>query len=255
MVRIREASGSTRLAIGCFCVLILCFGFLAQANLWEQDGNGGVPTPEMVLWKYHGRPHSSRLHTVLDASLSLDSELNMWQFLGPEHEVDANRKQILDWVDAGAPEADWDRLAPIFTDGERCAQCHTPGGLMDSAPFESYEDALPFTQPDRGISRGSLLISAHSHLFGLGVCALLLSLLLCHSRWGGWLRVLLILAAFGGPLLDIGGWLLTSELGAPFHFMVIAGGALFGGATALMAVLILADALRLGGAPRADGGA
>ncbi|MDJ0976094.1 MAG: hypothetical protein QNJ98_16665 [Planctomycetota bacterium] len=254
-MQIRDASGSTRLAIGCFCVVLLSFGLLAQVNLWAQDGEGSLPTSDQVLWKYNGKPGTSRMHVVLDPDLPLDSMLNMSQFLGMEMEVDEARKTILDWVDAGAPESGWETVAPILTDPTRCAQCHVPGGQMASAPFETYADVVPYTQPDRGMAMGALLISAHNHLFGFAVSSLLLTLLLCHSRWGGWLRVGLILAAFAGPLLDIGGWFLTHYQGAPFQYMVILGGALFGGATTLMALLVLADTLRLGGAARAGGGA
>lgn len=254
-MQIRDASGSTRLAIGCFCVVLLSFGLLAQVNLWEQDGGGSLPTAQQILWKYNGRPHSSRLHVVLDPELPLESMLNMSQFLGFETEVDEARQTILDWVDAGAPRSGWEQVAPIFTDPTRCAQCHVPGGQKGDVPFETYEDVLPYAQPDPGMALGALLISAHNHLFGFAVSSLLLTLLLCHSRWGGWLRIVLILAAFLGPLLDIGGWFLTRAEGAPFHYLVLLGGGLFGAATALMAVLVLADALRLGGGARTAGDA
>lgn len=244
MKPIASATGSVRLAIGAFCVLILCFALLAQANLWVQDAGGEMPTTQDILWKYNGRPDSSRLHVVLDLELSEDSELAMYPYLGEPNEIEPNRAKVLDWVTAGAPESGWDDVKAIFTDAERCAQCHSPGGLQEGTPLMTYADVLPFAKQDTGMSKGALLISAHNHLFAFGVLALILSLFMAHTRWPMWMRVPLILGAFAGPLMDVGGWLMTSAYGAPWHYVVWLGGALFGACTGGMAVLVLADAVR-----------
>ena len=249
MFRIADCSGSLRLAIGCFAVLVLSFALLAQRNLWEQAGGGSLPTPQRVLERYHGVPGSSRLHLVLDPSRPDDDDLAMYPYLG---ETDALRKErralVLDWVDRGAPESEWDTVSPIFTGEETCGQCHTVGGSADFLPFDTYAQVLPAAKVDAGMPLSKLLISAHNHMFGFAVMALLLSVLLCASRVGGTLRTLLILAAFAGPLIDIGAWFLTRAFGAPFHWLVMAGGGMFGAATTLMALIVLRDALRGSGA-------
>jgi hypothetical protein len=210
-----------------------------------QDGGGELPTPDQVLWKYHGKPHSSRLHTVLDPELPEESALAMWPFLGAESETARHRELILDWVDRGAPEADWATVEPILAGGEYCGQCHTAGGQKEDASFDTYAGVLPFAQPDRGMSRGQLMITAHNHWFGFTVLALILSLGVCLTRLPSALRMLLILGVFGGAVLDVAGWLLTSAYGAPYHYVVMAGGGLFGATSALMALAILVDALRI----------
>lgn len=246
MKSIATAPGSVRLTVGAFCIVILCFALLAQAQLWEHDGAGELPTLQDILWKYNGRPNSSRLHVVLDPDLPEDNELAMYPYLGEPHEIDANRERVYAWVAAGAPESAWDDIGPIFTNPAGCGQCHAAEALKEDMPFATYADVLPFAKQDTGMSKGALLTSAHNHLFAFAVLALLLSLMLCHSRWTGLLRVGLIVGAFLGPLLDVGGWLLTSAYGSPFHYVVWLGGALFGAATGGMAVLILADTLRIG---------
>jgi len=51
--------------------------------------------------------------------------------------------------------------------------------------------------------------------------------------------VLLILAAFAGPVIDVGCWFLTKLYGEPWHLGVMLGGALFGGTIAAMALVVL----------------
>jgi hypothetical protein len=241
--RIAGWEPSRRLTAGLFALLMLLFAGLAQANLWHQVGGGAPPGPEKVLWKYHGKPGATKLHQVLDMSLSQDDPHAMWPYAGATREEQASRvKQILTWVERGAPKDGWDALAPVFTGAETCGQCHSPGGLKQDLPLDSYEHVLPVTQPDTGMPMGQLFISAHNHFFAFAVGALLLSVLLTFTGLKPLYRTLLILAAFGGPVLDVGGWFLTKAFGAPFHLLVMAGGGMFGGALATMAAVIAWEA-------------
>ena len=255
MPRLVDAPAPVRLAVGCFAALVLGFVLLAQVNLWHQVGGGAPPGPDTVLHRYHGNPDITRLHDVLDLSKGLDDGRNMWQYLGGQSRDDpttlANRTSILDWVDAGAPEAGWATVQPIFTGFETCGGCHAPGGAKKDKPFTTYEQVLPFTKPGGGAPLGPLLISAHTHLFGFAVLAFLLSLGLCATRIVGRPRALLILAASAGAALDISGWFLTRSWGRPFHFQVMLGGGLFGLACTLMALAMLRDCVLAGAAARA----
>lgn len=243
--RIADMPPSRRLVIGLFALLMLLFVALAQANLWYQVGAGRPPGPEKVLWKYHGKPGATKLHQVLDLTLPQDDTHAMWPYAGATPaEQAAKVKEILDWVEGGAPRAAWDTVAPTFTGAETCGQCHAPGGLKQDLLLDSYEHVLPVTEPDRGMPMGQLFISAHNHFFAFAVASLLLALLLTFTGLQPLLRTLLILAAFGGPVLDVGGWFLTKAFGAPFHLLVMAGGGLFGGAVATMAAVIAWEALR-----------
>jgi hypothetical protein len=183
----------------------------------------------------------------------------MSQYLGGASLDDAvtieRRKQILDWVEAGAPESDWTAVEPIFTAIESCGACHAPGGEKQDLPMMSYAEVRPLTQYGSPAPLGPLLITAHNHLFGFAVLALVLSLGVCFTRVGGLPRGLLILGASGGAALDIAGWFLTRQWGSPFHLMVVAGGGLFGLSTTLMALAVLRDAVAGGVGAEADAGA
>jgi hypothetical protein len=146
-------------------------------------------------------------------------------------------------VDAGAPVADWPNVKRIFQDPLHCAECHVPESGAGAPPFTTYEEVKAFAEPDHGISWGALHVTAHNHMFAFAVAALLLSLLLTCTGLTGLPRVALILAAFGGPVLDVGGWFLTKLYGEPWHLLVLAGGGLFGGAVATMAAVVAWEAL------------
>ncbi len=255
MPRLIDASGSLRLAVGCFAGLVLGFVLLAQVNLWVQIAGGSPPGPRDVLLRYYGDPDTTRLHRVLDADLPIESPHNMSQFLGgmslDDPTTTQNRARILDWVEAGAPESGWDAVRPIFTDIAACGACHVPGGERKDLPFTTYAEVLPVARYGSPTPLAPLLISAHNHLFGFAVLALLLSVGLCFTRIDGLPRGLLILGASGGAALDIAGWFLTRQWGQPFPFLVMAGGGLFGLSTALMALALLRDTLAGGFGGRA----
>jgi len=245
--RLQDAPGSLRLAIGCFAALVLGFLLLAQVNLWVQVTGGSPPGPRDVLLRYYGDPDTTRLHRVLDADLPLESPHNMSQFLGGMSLDDdvtvQNRKRVLDWVEADAPESGWEAVRPIFTDVATCGACHVPGGERKDLPFTTYDEVLPVARYGSPTPLGPLLISAHNHLFGFAALALLLSVGLCFTRVAGMPRTLLILGASGGAACDIAGWFLTRQWGSPFQFLVMAGGGLFGLTTMLMAAALLRDCL------------
>ena len=247
MPRLIDAPGSLRLAVGCFACLILGFVLLAQVNLWHQVGAGQPPGPHAVLLRYHGDPDKTRLHDVLDPARPLSDRRNMSQYLGGSSLEDPvtieRRKQILDWVEAGAPESGWQAVAPIFTAIESCGACHVAGGEKRDLVFSTYADVRPMTTYGAPTPLGPLLITAHNHLFGFSVLALLLSVGVCCTRVRGLLRGILILGASGGAALDIAGWFLTRQWGSPFHLLVMSGGGLFGLSTTIRALAILRDAL------------
>lgn len=250
--RIALQPGSRRLAVGLFAGLILLFVLLSQANLWFNVGGGKFPGPEQVLWKYNGKPGMTKLHRVLDAALAKDDPHAMWPYLGESKDMqDARRREILSWVDRGAPADGWATVAPIFLDTNACAQCHAAGGLREDLPLVTYDAVRAVAEPDRGLPWGLLFVTAHNHLFAFGVAALLLSLLLTYTGLTGFPRIALILAAFGGPVIDVGSWFLTKTNGAPWHFGVMLGGGLFGGAIASMALVVLWEAFLA--RPRASG--
>ena len=250
--RLAELSFPARLAIALFCVLLLGFHVTAQATLWGQAGGGSMPTTEQVLFKYHGNPSQTPLHEVLDLSLPRSSPRAMFWYLDPLAtpdalgQVEARRSVILDWVDAGAPRDGWEPVRLVLQEQGLCLQCHGMGKQKADVPLSTYEDVARLARPGQGITPGALLVSAHNHLFGFAIAALLLGVLTALSGLRSALAAALILAAFVGAAVDVGGWFLTAGYGAPWQNLVVLGGASFGLASGLMALLVL-DEVALGG--------
>ena len=118
-----------------------------------------------------------------------------------------------------------------------CAACHARGPdsngnvrMKFDLPFDTWEDVLPLTRPGGGMSKSELATSSHNHLFGFAVLSLVMSFAFTATRWRGALVPGLILAAFVGSVVDIASWWATRSYGAPWHWGVIVGGALFGSA-------------------------
>ncbi len=243
-LRLGDLPGPVRLAAAGFALLFLAFALVAQAQLWVHAGDGAMPTPRGVLERYHGKPDSSLLHRALDPALPDDLPYAMYPFLGEDDATRrARRETILAWVDAGAPRDGFPPVLEIVADPVLCAQCHDTGG---SAPFPltTYDEIAPYAKRGEGMAWPRLLTSAHSHLFSFAVAALVLSLGMAVSRAPPRLRNLCVALAFAAPLLDVGGWILTRWRGAPFHWLILSGGALFGVVTTFMALWILFDVLR-----------
>lgn len=236
-----------RASIALFVLFFGGFYALAQATLWVRDGAGALPGAEAVLTKYHGSPKASRLHRVLDPARPMTDPLAMWVYLDPvqdETRVAARRQVVLDWVEAGTPEAGWPDVARVLQQEATCLTCHGFGGEKQDLPFETLEQVRLVAVKGGGMALAPLLTSAHNHAFGFGTLALLFGLGCAFTGWPRGLRVALPAVAFLGAALDIGGWFLTRAHGAPYPWLVISGGVLFGAALALMAAAVLAEVAR-----------
>lgn len=249
--RLADLPPVRRLAVGLFLVCLLAFYALAQVKVFTAVGGGSFPGPAAVLAKYHGDLRNSRLHVVLDPRRSLSDPKRMYDHLGATDEERAgNRVKVLAWVEAGAPAAGWAALEPVFTGDATCGGCHSTkdnNRTRRDLPFERHDQVVPFAAPDEGMSLAELTTSSHNHMFGFAVVALLVSMIFTATRWRGPLVPLLVAAAFLGALLDVLSWWLTKAWGSPFHLLVIAGGAAFGGSVTAMVLLCL-DELWLRGA-------
>ena len=249
--RLAEPPPVRRLAVGLLLVCLLAFYALAQVKVFMAVGGGAFPGPAAVLSKYHGDRRHSRLHAVLDPRLSTSDAKRMYDHLGAtDEERAANRIRVLAWVEAGAPASGWSDLEPVFAGDSTCGGCHSTKDetrTKRDLPFERYDQVVPFAAPDEGMSWTDLSTSSHNHMFGFAVVAFLASMIFSATRWRGPLVPLLVASSFLGALLDVLAWWLTKAFGSPFHLLVIAGGAAFGGSVLAMVVLSL-DELWLRGA-------
>ena len=254
--RLQDLSRERKLALGLFLLLLLGFYGLAQVKLFTAVSDGsGYPGAEQVLKRYHGDPGKSLLHRVLDPSLPVTEPKRMYGYLGAtDEEQAANRTKVLSWVERAAPRAEWAAVAPIFSGDSTCGQCHStkpdaegkPRTRAD-LPFETYEQVVAASQPDTGMSIHELSTSAHNHMMGFAVIAILASWIFTATRWRGPIVFLLILGAFLGAAVDVGSWWLTHFYGHPYEYLVLIGGGLFGCCTMGMVLLSL-DELWLCGA-------
>jgi hypothetical protein len=235
------------LAIGLFLLGLLAFHGLTQVQSALAVGGVAGPSPADVLHRYHGDPTKSVLHVVLDPALDVNDPKRMYAFLGAsDEEMRDRRAAILGWVEGGATREGYAAVRHVFEGELTCALCHStkpdaegnPRARRD-LPFEGYEQVLAAARPDRGISPADLGTTSHNHLFAFLVGALLVSWAFTGTRWRGPVVPLLVAAAFVGALVDVASWWLTKRHGAPFHLVVMAGGAAWGGSVATMAVLTL----------------
>ena len=245
--RLRDLPASARLALFAFVVLVGGFYALAHATLWERDGGGRLPGPEAILVKYRGSPTASRLHGVLAADVPSSSSKAMWLYLDPLGDPEAiarRRGVVLDWVEAGAPETGWEAVRTVLHQEATCLQCHAFGGERADLPMETYEQVRPLAATGGGMQLGPLLVSAHNHVFGFAVLALILSVLAAFTALPSFLKILLTTGAFTGAAADIAGWFLTRSFGAPWQYAVLLGGALYGLCVAGLMLAVLQEVLR-----------
>lgn len=245
-MRLADLPGPARWAIALFVIGLFGLHLTAQATLWATAGEGALPSADQVLWKYHGNPRQTKLHEVLDPD-RLGTARSMLLWLDPSasaqamERIEPRRDAILAWVEAGAPEAGWPPVRTILHEQALCLNCHGFGGSKQDVPLESYQDVLLLAQPSRGIAPRTLLVSAHNHLFGFVVAGLLLGVLAAFTRVRRAVTTSLVVLAFLGAFADVVGWFLTSTWGAPWQYLVVLGGALFGTSTGLLAALVLEE--------------
>lgn len=253
-VRLCDLSLERRIALASFLGLLLAFYGLAQVKLVHAVGGGdSIPGAGRVLARYHGDPARSRLHHVLDPTLSANDPTRMFDALGSrEEERSARRGKILAWVERGAPRDEWHTVSTIFTGESTCGACHSARQdgdrqrLKADVPFESFEQVVKFARPGTGMSVHELATSSHNHLIGFAIVALMTSWAFTLTRWRGPLVRTLVLLSFGGAAVDVSCWWLTRAFGHPYEYGVILGGGAFGAAVLAMALLSL-DELVLDG--------
>lgn len=244
-----------RVVLAGFLLLLLGFYGAAQVQLRVAAGGGSLPGPREIEVRYHGDPLKSRLHLALDPERPAADPKRMYLWLGETDEAQAAaHRLVLGWVEAGAPKARWAEVAPVLTGAATCGKCHARGvdaeGLprvKADMPFETWEDVVPVAARGAGMSLGELARTTHNHLAGFAMLGLLVGLVASGTRVRPGLKLVLGAAPFVGAALDVGGWWLTWAHGAPFHLLVLAGGALFGAGIVGQALLALDD-LVLGGA-------
>jgi hypothetical protein len=197
------------LTIGVGYLFALLYLFLIDVEPHSGKGAGLVSS---VIIKYYGKREDTRLETALKGTMA-------------EYVTTADRQRIMEWIRAGAGQAEFAQIQPILQ--RACMQCHSAQSGMPIAPLTSFEEVIGFTRQDLGESVKSLVRVSHIHLFGMSFLFALTSAIFMFSETSAVFRSILIAIPFVAIWMDIGSWWLTKY--QPFFaYTVIAGGVLMG---------------------------
>lgn len=224
-MRLKQLETSGRLAVSLFAITVLGALFAALLLIQHSTASKGLLDVDAVKRKYTG--------TLLVSS--------MWGSMYKHVTEDESIAIVERWIDSGMSREGYEAEVKAVME-EDCTNCHSTGSTMTEAvpdmPLTGYDEVMVFTT--RGLPEGKLLRSLHTHLFGIGVALLALSLLLAMTDLRPAWKALLTLSGFLGLWVDTGGWAL-GRLGDGPEWLIVIGGAMTSGSLAAMAVLVLLD--------------
>ena len=171
------------------------------------DGKLGLSIDDIV-YSYHGDPANSKIETKLNGSMR-------------DKASSANKLEIIKWVRAGAPKAQWESHIKTIFD-RNCISCHsTIPGLPN---FTQYEAVRRVAQIDEGASTTSLTRVSHIHIFAISFIfffnGIIFSLSVGIKQW---LKIVVICLPFMFLIVDVFSWWLT-KLAPDFAWMTIVSG-------------------------------
>jgi hypothetical protein len=139
---------------------------------------------------------------------------------------DADKNAVIDWIRAGADKTAYaETAAPILK--KSCTMCHSKDGTEPSSPLTTYDEVAKYAAVSTGVSPNRLGTLSHTHLISHGMMFFLLSLIFLATsvkdRW----KILFILTAYTGIVMDVFSWWLAKTAAAFAYFSVV-GGALLG---------------------------
>ena len=162
---------------------------------------------------------------------------SMYEYVVDDEDIETVQR----WIDGGAKKAVFKaEVHPIFK--ADCTKCHSKSSTltkaMPSLPLGRFKEALPLTQA--GYTWAKMARQAHMHLFGIGLFLAILSLLLAHSSYYPWIRILLISTSTIFLWIDVLGWWLTKYL-VEFAYAIYFAGAVMSTSILAMCVLVFLD--------------
>ena len=171
------------------------------------DGKPGL-SYEDIVYSYYGDRSGSHLESKLNGSM---------KGMGtPEARLD-----IIKWVRAGAPEADWEpRIKDTF--GQHCAMCHsTTPNIPD---FTNAEEVKKLAKTSEGASVQTLTRGSHIHLFGISFIFFFVGFIFSFAIGiPKWLKILAITFPFVFLIADVLSWWVTKWIPG-FAWLTIIGG-------------------------------
>jgi len=204
---------------------------------------------------YRGVDQPSRLKRVLDEPH------------GRDHLQDAKEREVLaKWLAGRRINEEYDsvdlgELAPAEILARRCVACHARSakesagakGIGATLPLEFWDDVakVAFEKRLDPVPVDVLAMSTHAHALTLPLVMLAVGGLALLTSWPRAPMRLLVAVGCVGLLVDLMSWWLArgdvavlAAVSGPFYVqLIVAGGALFGGALALELALIFVDLL------------
>lgn len=226
--RLSHLPTSARLALVSF-VLLIGIGYLsALAHMFftyaATDGKPGL-SPDDVRLQIAGKREKTLIEAKLDGG-------SMAQYLDDP----AKKAQIFTWVHAGAKEADFGKVQPIFQ--ENCVACHNANGAAKFRPLTDFKGVAAVAQQDRGETPAAWARVAHIHLQSLATIYILLGLAFAFCSLPEWFKSVMTPLPFVAILGDFG---IRAFVPAypDLVYAVMASGALGGLCTGIMILSIL----------------
>jgi hypothetical protein len=215
------------LTMGLGYLFALAYLYLIDVEPHTKHGMGLVAA---VIMKYYGQRDTTKLEAALRGPMT-------------EYVSDSQRRQLIQWIRAGAAETDFVKVLPILK--QACGDCHSASSGTGLPALTSYAEVVRYTDVDFGQSIKSLVRVSHIHLFGMSFIFMLTSLIFIFSEIPASIRAVLVAVPFLAIWLDIGSWWFTKH--APiFAYIVIGGGLLMGLSLALQIGISLYEMWFLG---------
>jgi hypothetical protein len=215
------------------CLIVIVAGGLVASMVQmilhyeNRDEQAGLTMDDLV-GSFHGLDQPSRLLVSIKGDMR------------PYIPTDEEYEQLKKWLEGDRISEDYDNLdlgdyAPAEILSINCLNCHarnaTEGdGVGERVPLEYWDDVkrVAFSKKIEPTPMSILVTTTHTHaltmpLVGIVACGLFLS-----TGWPRRLRHAVVFLTFFALLVDIGGWWL-SRYEASFTYLIVAGGAGFGG--------------------------
>jgi len=178
------------------------------------DGQKGLSIKDIKL-KYYG----DRSNTILEQKINTTMRVYL--------PTDEAKKKIKDWISSGVGYDRYEKdIKPVFE--KNCVQCHSPEGERYNSPLTNYEEALKFTEIDKGKPYERLAESSHIHIISMGMMFFLVGVIFLFTSFPKWSKIVIFIASFGSIIMDIGSWWLTKMVEPFFAYFVFLGGILMG---------------------------
>lgn len=186
------------------------------------DGKFGLSVDDIV-YSYYGDRTGSTLEGKLNGSMK--------DMAPPDVRMD-----IIKWVRAGAPEAEWDaHFKEVFA--SNCVACHS---TMPNIPsFTDLQQVKNVAKVNEGATIQTLTRVSHIHLFGISFIFFFVGWIFTYAVGvSPMTKAALIFTPFGFLIVDIAAWWLT-KMEPNFAWVVMFGG--FG--YALAATIMISTSL------------